>query len=70
MHKLCKIIRRNNSSTVIKVTVKMQEKDCLKGVEDYNKTGFNYTFLLVNGKYKLIVLYAIYRHKMIRFNEL
>ena len=46
------------------------EKDCLKEVESYDKTGFNYTMSLINGKYKLTVLYAVYRHKIIRFNEL
>lgn len=48
----------------------MKEKDCLKTVENFDKTGFNYTLSLVSGKYKLTVLYAIYRHKIIRFNEL
>lgn len=48
----------------------MKEADCLKEVENFDKTGFNYTLSLVNGKYKLTVLYAIYRHKIIRFNEL
>ncbi len=46
------------------------KKDCLKKVESYDKTGFNYTMSLINGKYKLTVLYAVYRHKIIRFNEL
>ncbi len=48
----------------------MKEKDCLKKVESFDKTGFNYTLSLINGKYKLTVLYAIYRHKIIRFNKL
>ncbi len=47
-----------------------QEKDCLKQVESFEQTGFNYTLSLVSGKYKLTVLYAIYRHKIIRFNHL
>ena len=47
-----------------------EEKDCLKEVESFDKTGFNYTLSLVSGKYKLTVLYAIYRHKTIRFNSL
>ncbi len=47
-----------------------KETDCLKRVEKFEKTGFNYTLSLVNGKYKLTVLYAIYRHNVIRFNEL
>ena len=50
--------------------MEQKEIDCLKKVESFDKTGFNYTLSLVNGKYKLTVLYAIYRHKVIRFNEL
>lgn len=46
------------------------EEDCLKKVESFDKTGFNYTLSLVSGKYKLTVLYAIYRHGIIRFNNL
>ena len=38
-----------------------EEKDCLKEVESFDKTGFNYTLSLISGKYKLTVLYAIYR---------
>ena len=65
----------NYSSTDKKVTVKRSymkktEKDCLKEVESFDKTGFNYTLSLVSGKYKLTVLYAVYRHKIIRFNRL
>ena len=45
-----------------------EEKDCLKKVENFDKTGFNYTLSLISGKYKLTVLYAIYRHNVIRFN--
>lgn len=48
----------------------IDERDCLKEVESFDKTGFNYTLSLVSGKYKLTVLYAIYRHKVIRFNSL
>lgn len=34
-------------------------------------TGFAYTLSLVNGKYKMIILYALAEHKpVIRFNEL
>ena len=46
------------------------KRDCLKGVESFDKTGFNYTMSLFTGKYKLTVLYAIYRHETIRFNAL
>ncbi len=48
----------------------IEDQDCLKIVESFDKTGFNYTLSLVNGKYKLTILYAIYRHKIIRFNRL
>ena len=46
------------------------ERDCLNEVESFDKTGFNYTMSLITGRYKLTVLYAISRHKIIRFNEL
>ena len=46
----------------------IDEKDCLKEVESFDKTGFNYTLSLISGKYKLTVLYAIYRHGVIRFH--
>lgn len=47
-----------------------KEKNCLEEVESFDKTGFNYTLSLINGKYKLTILYAIYRHKVIRYNDL
>ena len=28
-----------------------EEKDCLKEVESFDKTGFNYTLSLISGKY-------------------
>ena len=40
--------------------MKAKEKDCLKRVESFDKTGFNYTMSKISGKYKLTVLYAIY----------
>lgn len=46
------------------------ERDCLKEVESFDRTGVNYTMSLFTGKYKLTVLYAIYRHDVIRFNAL
>ncbi len=47
-----------------------KEKNCLEEVESFDKTGFNHTLSLINGKYKLTILYAIYRHKVIRYNDL
>ena len=42
-----------------------EETDCLKKVESFDKTGFNYTLSLVSGKYKLTVLYAIDRKSVV-----
>ena len=47
-----------------------EEKDCINSVESFEETGFNYTLSLISGKYKLTILYALYRHKVIRFNQL
>ena len=63
-------INKYSSKGNCKMGKTIEEKDCLKSVESYNKTGFNYTMSQINGKYKLTVLYAVYRHKTIRFNEL
>ena len=46
------------------------KKDCLKKVENFDKTGLNYTMSLISGKYKLTILYDIYRFKIIRYNQL
>lgn len=50
----------------------MIDKDinCMENVEDFDKTGFNYTLSLISGKYKLTILYTLYRFKVIRYNEL
>ena len=34
------------------------------------KTGFNYTMSLIQGKYKMFILYALMGFKVVRFNEL
>lgn len=47
-----------------------EEKDCINSVESFEETGFNYTLSLISGKYKLTILYALYRHNVIRFNQL
>ncbi len=39
-------------------------------VEQFEETGFNYTLSLINGKYKLTILYALFRMKVLRYNEL
>ena len=37
---------------------------------DLEKTGFNYTMSLIQGKYKMFILYALMGYKVVRFNEL
>ncbi len=34
------------------------------------ETGFNYTMTLIQGKYKMFILYALMGYKVLRFNEL
>lgn len=43
-----------------------------KCIEDccLDETGFNYTMSLIQGKYKLSVLYALAGFEVVRFNEL
>lgn len=33
-------------------------------------SGFNYTLSLINGKYKMTILYALMEYEVVRFNEL
>ena len=33
-------------------------------------TGFGYTLSLINGKYKMVIMYWLNQYKIIRFNEL
>ena len=33
-------------------------------------TGFSYTLSLINGKYKMTILYALHRFEVVRYNEL
>ena len=39
-------------------------QDCL------NDTGFSYTLSLINGKYKMIILYTLMAFQVVRFNEM
>jgi len=43
---------------------------CLESIEKFEETGFNYTLSLISGKYKLTILYALYRLEVLRYNEL
>ena len=38
--------------------------------ECLNETGFSYTLSLINGKYKMTILYALMEFKVVRFNEM
>lgn len=33
-------------------------------------TGFSYTLSLINGKYKMVILYCLYEFGVVRYNEL
>jgi len=39
-------------------------QECLSG------TGFSYTLSLINGKYKMTILYTLTRFEIVRFNEM
>ena len=43
--------------------------ECIKDA-NLEKTGFNYTMSLIQGKYKMFILYALMGFKVVRFNEL
>ena len=38
--------------------------------ECLTETGFNYTLSLINGKYKMTILYTLMEFKVVRFNEM
>lgn len=38
--------------------------------EDLKQTGFSYTLSLIQGKYKMTILYALMEFHVVRFNEL
>lgn len=42
---------------------------CIKDAK-LEDTGFNYTMLMIQGKYKMFILYALMGFKVVRFNEL
>lgn len=47
-------------------------KSFFKSIENSNleESGFYYTLSLINGKYKMVVLYTLAVFKVVRFNEL
>ena len=38
--------------------------------ENLHETGFSYTLSLINGKYKMTILYTLMEFKIVRFNEM
>ena len=38
--------------------------------ENLNETGFSYTLSLINGKYKMTILYTLMEFGIVRFNEM
>lgn len=38
--------------------------------ENLRETGFSYTLSLINGKYKMTILYTLMEFKVVRFNEI
>ena len=45
------------------------KKRCISQ-ECLNDTGFNYTLSLINGKYKMTILYTLMEFHIVRFNEM
>lgn len=45
------------------------EKRCISA-ENLNDTGFSYTLSLINGKYKMTILYTLMEFGVVRFNEI
>ena len=45
------------------------EKRCIAD-ENLENTGFSYTLYLINGKYKMTILYTLMEFGVVRFNEM
>lgn len=45
------------------------DKRCISQ-ECLSDTGFSYTLSLINGKYKMIILYTLMEFQVVRFNEM
>lgn len=43
--------------------------DCING-KNLAQTGFSYTLSLINGKYKMMILYVLKQFEVVRFNEM
>ena len=47
----------------------MMTKECIANAK-LEDTGFNYTMSLIQGKYKMFILYTLMEYPVVRFNEL
>lgn len=47
----------------------MNTERCISS-ENLESTGFAYTLSLINGKYKMIILYTLMKFGIVRFNEM
>lgn len=45
------------------------KKRCISN-ESLGETGFSYTLSLINGKYKMTILYTLSEFRVVRFNEI
>lgn len=43
--------------------------DCIKDAK-LEDTGFSYTMSLIQGKYKMLILYTLMEYEVVRFNEM
>ncbi|WP_312876380.1 winged helix-turn-helix transcriptional regulator [Paenibacillus agri] len=48
----------------------MNTENCVTTDLDLKDTGFGYTLSLIGGKYKMIIIYWLAEHKVMRHNEL
>lgn len=48
----------------------MHRETCVPTGVDLKDTGFGYTLSLIGGKYKMIIMYKLAEHKVMRHNEL
>lgn len=44
--------------------------ECIPSYTPLEETGFGYTLSLINGKYKMIIMYWLYEKNVMRFNEM
>lgn len=47
----------------------MMSKECIANCK-LEDTGFNYTMSLIQGKYKMLILYTLMEFQVVRFNEM